>query len=155
MQEDNFRTSFCLHSETKCFGCFMYAKYVTFLKDANGRYLRVSASFLECFGIEPRRLVNRTASECFDYVIAKELEDGDRAVLQTGKTDTRIIQWSHTDGRSKLWMVKKAVVKDGLILGMAFDITAYLSVHSNQDGRPPMDATHTRMVESSLGSYAA
>lgn len=133
----------------------MRAKYVTFLKEANGKYLHVSGSFKECFGIAPGRLINRTAAECFDYDVAKELEDGDRRAVETGQTDTRIINLVHADGHTMLWMIKKTVVKDGLILGMAFDITAYMANHSSGDLLPPMDVTHTRMVESSLGSHAA
>lgn len=133
----------------------MRSKYVTFLKDTNGKYLHVSGSFMECFGIHPSKLINRTASEFFNYDVARELEAGDRCAVETGKTDTRIISWAHADGTPMLWMIKKSVVKDGLIIGMAFDITAYIKNHSSGDLRPPMNETHNRMVESSLGSYSA
>jgi len=133
----------------------MRSKYITFLKEANGRYLHISGAFLECFGINPSRLINRTCYECFDYEMAREFDEGDRCAVATGKTDTRIVNWPHADGHKMLWMIKKSVIKDGLILGVAFDITAYMANHSSGDLLPPMDITHTRMVESSLRSYAA
>ena len=133
----------------------MRSKYITFIKEANGRYLRISGSYKECFGVDPVKIINRTSYECYDYEVAREFEEGDTYAIASGQTDTRIINWPHCDGHTMLWMVKKISLKDDLILGVAFDITAYMRNHSSGDLLMPMNTAHTMMLESFLTCSSA
>jgi PAS domain-containing protein len=145
--DTKFRSNLSLQSKT---GEFVSTCQVVTLKDASGKYLYASPSFLDCFGIHPNKIINRTPKEIFDYDVATELEAGDAATLSTGKTDTRIINWCHRDGTQMLWLVKKVKIKDNLVIGIAFNITAYILACSNED-KIIMDESHTKFVASSLG----
>lgn len=156
LEDSHFRAQFCLHSHAeKCEGCFLKAKsQVTFLKDASGRYLHVSNSFQKYFGIPASRLINNSPYECFPYEVARELAEGDCLVLRSGKSDTRVIQWRHPESNKKsLWMVKKVLLREGVVMGMAFDITEYV-LSCKADNAQAMDDAHTSILAASLGAMA-
>ena len=97
---------------------------VTFLKDAAGRYVYVNPAFQSRFKTP---LLGKTSSDLFPPDVASQMQDGDQAVLDAGKTLEFAETFTFPDGSSSHWLNFRFLLKDAsgktFIGGISVDIS--------------------------------
>jgi len=72
-------------SEQQLEGILNNSSAVIYLKDAEGRYLRVNREFESLFGVESRDVLGRTDDDLFPKEVARQFQANDRKVMEEGK----------------------------------------------------------------------
>jgi len=100
-----------------------------FTKDRMGHYTFANQGFCKLVDVAPQNLVGKCAADLFDPATAKELEEIDRQVLETGRTtERREVRHAKHGVESYCFLTVKAPVLDqqGAIVGLSgvsIDIT--------------------------------
>jgi PAS domain S-box-containing protein len=119
-----------LRSSQRRFAAFMEnLPGVAFMKDQAGRYLYVSRKLAEVFGCRPEDILGRTAFDLVPESLAREMQQGDQAVLAEGKP----VEFLHTLPRpwgGQRWLsvrfpIEEAAGEPPILGGVGLDVTRY------------------------------
>ncbi|MGQ0511188.1 MAG: PAS domain S-box protein [Betaproteobacteria bacterium] len=99
-----------------------------FMKDLEGRFIRVNRPYAEFFGREIGDIIGRTLADFAPEGYAREREDADRRVAESGRTETREVSQVSADGVAHDLLISKFPIRgeDGAVYavaGVATDIT--------------------------------
>ncbi len=91
-----------------------------YVKDSEGRYLRLNRAFGEMFEVEPTTLIGKTPNEWLPSARASIHEQRERELLETRENSTYEFLWQGKNGRSIDILFRKAALvrPDGTFLGI-------------------------------------
>ena len=120
--EESMRTS------EERFRAFLdHSPMVTFMKDADGRYLAGNRAWAAQFGQEATALMGRTDFELWPEATARSFRESDLAVARSGQVVEEIEHGPGSDGKERWWSVVKfpvpAQTGGPLICGIVQDVT--------------------------------
>ena len=100
---------------------------VVFLKDRDGRYLRINRPFAERFGLTPEQVIGKTDLDLFPADVAAGFQANDRAAWETGQAVEREEVAPYVDGPHTSIVLKVPLRDTGgamyAVCGVATDIT--------------------------------
>jgi two-component system sensor histidine kinase/response regulator len=99
-----------------------------FMKDLEGRYLRVNRPYAQFLGRPIEELLGRTAADLLPPELARTIEADDRELIACGDTQVRERRQRSADGRERDLLIAKFLLRDenGTVYahaGVATDIT--------------------------------
>ena len=114
-------------SEQQLEGILNNSTAVVYLKDAEGRYLRVNREFESLFGFDRREILGRTDYDLFPKDAAEQFRANDRKVMQQGK-QLEIEEVAPHPGGAHTYISIKFPLLDGAgvpyaVAGISTDIT--------------------------------
>ncbi len=100
---------------------------VTFIKDAQGRYLFVSQPMEKWFGLPAEKLCGKTDAECIPTETARALGEGEHTLIATGLPSSVVTVAPSAEGTEIEWLVVRFPIRtnsgETLIGGVGVDVT--------------------------------
>ena len=117
-----------LHANERMFQTFMNnGPLISYLKDAEGRYLFYNARFAERCHVTMQEWLGRTDFEVFPENLARNFREHDQTALDAGRLVISTEMMSAPDGECSTWRSYKFPCEDEvgqpLLAGFSFDVT--------------------------------
>jgi len=118
-----------------------------YIRDLEGRYVIVNPAFAKYFGKPAEQIVGRTAAQLLDSTNSRRTSETDRAVIESGQTQTFEYELP-LKGGTRAFLTMKSPYLDGAgkiigVIAISRDITEYRAMESRLRQSQKMEAIGT------------